>query len=61
MESMDIAIAPDGKVAVTVKCVKGKACKDVSAAIEKALGSVVEDTITKEYHEKPTAQHRNQT
>lgn len=60
MEQMDIAIAPDGKVAVTVKCVKGKSCANVSRAIEDALGSVVEDSKTKEYFEAPEQVQKEQ-
>ena len=60
MEQMDIAIATDGQVAVTVKGVKGKSCTLVSKAIEDALGSVVEDAKTKEYFEAPKQAQKEQ-
>lgn len=62
MDAMDIIIGPTGDVQIKVDgCIKGKKCMDVSAAIEKALGTTVKDDKTKEYHERPTTQHRNQT
>lgn len=42
-----------GNVVIETKGFKGKACKDATAALEKALGMVTTDAPTKEMYEKP--------
>lgn len=57
-DKMTISISPTGDVQVKVDGVKGASCKDVSKAIEKALGQVTSDKLTSEYYETPVnAQH----
>ena len=51
MERIDVEIATDGKVTVSVKGVKGKSCTDVTKSLEAALGQTVSDEKTREYHE----------
>jgi len=55
MASKEIIIeaTPEGAVTISVKGVKGQACKDLTAAFEKALGKVVKVEKTKEWNEKP--------
>lgn len=60
MEQMSIEIAMDGSVKVSVQGVKGKSCTLVSKAIEDALGSVVEESKTKEYFEAPKQVQKEQ-
>lgn len=43
-----------GKVAITVKGVKGKSCTDVTKNVETALGTVKSQRKTGEYYEKAT-------
>lgn len=51
MKEIIIEVAPDGETQITTKGYKGKACKDATAALEKALGTVTSDTPTKEAYE----------
>ena len=51
MEELSITINPDGATEVQVKCVKGKACKAVTKAIEEALGRTTKDAPTSEMYE----------
>lgn len=50
---MIIEIDLEGSVQLTVKGVKGKACKKVSEQIEKALGKTISSKPTNEMTEKP--------
>ena len=44
----------NGEVRITVNNVKGESCRDLTAAIEKALGgSVISDEPTAEMYERP--------
>jgi hypothetical protein len=49
---IDIEIKPDGTVTFAVKGVKGKKCKEITKAIEEALGEVKEVVKTSEYYEE---------
>jgi hypothetical protein len=42
----------DGTPTVEVKCVKGKACKDITRALEAALGESTDVTPTAEFYEQ---------
>lgn len=53
MSAEIIAEFKDGQAVVKVNGVKGKACKDLTAKIEAALGVVTKDEDTSEMHEKP--------
>lgn len=57
MEIQTCEISPDGDVVITVRGVRGKACKDATAQIEKALGKVTSDTPTGEMHVNAKASH----
>jgi hypothetical protein len=52
-EKMIIEIDETGTVQLTVKGVKGKACKNVSKQIEEALGRTTKSVPTNEMKEKP--------
>ena len=52
MEEHIIVIDPDGTTQITVNGVTGKACKDATAQIEKALGTVIKDTPTPDMYKK---------
>lgn len=58
MEQVTIIVSPDGATQVSVQCVKGKACQDVSVQIERALGGKVSDMPTAEMREVSHVQHR---
>lgn len=57
MEQVTIIIGPTGATEVSVQCVKGKKCSDVSKAIEQALGSKTKDLPTAEMREVARAEH----
>jgi len=48
VEQLIIVVDPDGLVAIEVRGVKGKSCKDVTRQIERALGEVISDRETPE-------------
>lgn len=47
-----IEIGLDGDVQITVKGIKGKACKDATRQVEEALGRTVSSTPTGEFYER---------
>ena len=51
-EEITITITPDGETEVSVAGVKGKGCQALTAALEKALGTVVSDTTTDEFNQR---------
>lgn len=51
MSELIIEIKPDGAVTVSVEGMKGSGCKDVTKAIEKALGTTQSTKPTKEMSE----------
>lgn len=57
MEQITIIINPDGGAEISVACVKGKTCKDITAAIEKALGKTTSDVPTAEMKEVARVNH----
>lgn len=52
MEEITIRIGKDGKVNLNVEGVKGTGCKDLTKAMEKALGSVEKTSSTSEMYEQ---------
>lgn len=52
-----VTISPKGVVTIQPMGVPGTACKDVTAAIEKALGTVVSDVATSDADRKPVENH----
>ncbi|MCB0115147.1 MAG: DUF2997 domain-containing protein [Caldilineaceae bacterium] len=50
-QEIEVTIHPDGKVEYTIKGVKGSACEDISALLEK-LGQVEEEERTGEFYER---------
>lgn len=60
MDKVTITIAPDGTPKIEVNGVKGKACKDITKTVERALGSVVSDKETPEMYEKELKAHVRQ-
>ena len=60
MEEVTITINPEGGAVVSVGCaVKGKSCKEITKAIEQALGKTVGDVETPEMREVARATHRH--
>ena len=59
MSQVIVRILPDGKVEVKVAGVGGSSCRDVTKALEKALGNTVSDKVTDEFY-KTTAQVKQQ-
>jgi hypothetical protein len=57
MQNVTITIAPDGSPTIQVNGVKGTSCKDVTKAVEKALGKVARDKPTPEMLEKGELNH----
>ena len=50
-QEIEITIERDGRVAYTIKGVKGSACEDISALLEQ-IGRVEEEERTGEYYER---------
>lgn len=48
-----ISVSKAGQAKVSVEGVAGETCKDVSRAIENALGKTISDEHTAEYQESP--------
>lgn len=48
-EKVTITIAPDGSPTIHVEGIKGPSCKDITRAVEKALGTVKSDKNTAEF------------
>jgi len=55
-QEIEITIRPDGKIEYTIKGVKGSACEDISALLEK-LGQVEERSNTGEFYEYGSDAH----
>jgi len=56
MQEVIITINPEGKVKVAVNGVKGKACRDLTAVLEKALGQA-HTKLTSDYSLPPDKAH----
>lgn len=52
IEEIEFRIYPDGRVTEIVRGVKGKTCEDVTKAINKQLGNVVDSQPTEEMFEE---------
>jgi hypothetical protein len=51
-EELEIEIAPDGKVTVTTKGIKGPACMDYADLIAQIIGREISREKTAEYYEQ---------
>jgi hypothetical protein len=47
-----VEVNQEGDTRIKVEGVKGKSCKDLTKAIEEALGTTTADKKTAEYHER---------
>ncbi len=56
METLEFIIYPDGRVKETVTGIVGSSCEEVTAAIEKQLGIVVNQQQTAEYYAQEQVQ-----
>jgi len=61
MKEIKIVIGKDGKTNIDVAGVKGGACKDLTKAIEKALGSVETSKKTEEFYSEDATVSNKQT
>lgn len=61
MEEIVIRIGKDGKINLNVAGIKGGGCKDITKALEKALGMVENTTNTGEFYEQPQTLDENQS
>ena len=52
MKEIVIRVGKDGKINLDVLGVKGGACKDITKALERALGIVEKTETTSEYYEQ---------
>jgi len=52
---MKVIVSKDGKVTIDVRGIKGSACKSLTQAMEKAIGTVTSDENTDEYYEQEQA------
>lgn len=51
MQEIKVTIAPDGTTKLETKGFAGKACKDATKEIEKALGAVTSEKLTGEFYQ----------
>lgn len=51
MPEVIITIGPEGQTTVEAKGYKGASCKEATAAIERALGTVTDDVLTPEFRQ----------
>ena len=56
METLEFIIYPDGRVKETVTGIVGSSCQEVTAAIEKQLGVVIDQKQTAEYYSQEQVQ-----
>jgi Holliday junction resolvasome RuvABC endonuclease subunit len=56
METLEFIIYPDGRVKETVTGIVGSSCQEVTAAIEKQLGVVVDQKQTSDYYAQDKVQ-----
>ncbi|BAJ63676.1 DUF2997 domain-containing protein [Anaerolinea thermophila] len=62
IQEIEVVILPDGKVEVRVRGVKGQACLELTAEMEKALGgTILLREMTPEAQEPPTAIDQSDT
>jgi hypothetical protein len=52
MQEMEIRVDQDGNVAIHVQGVKGEECTRITKAIEDALGSLTDRTLSGEFYEE---------
>lgn len=52
MAEIIVTVSPKGESTVSVNGVSGSGCKALSAAIEKALGTVTDTELTTEYYQE---------
>jgi len=55
-----VRVSPDGKTEVRVDGLKGASCKDVTKALERALGMTAGDKTTAEYNQVAQEVHLHQ-
>lgn len=60
MQEITIRVGKGGKINLGVLGVKGSSCKDLTKALEKAMGSVVEDKNTNEFYDQQTVTEKQQ-
>jgi hypothetical protein len=56
--TIEVIVAPDGKVTVQTKGFAGNACKAASESLEKALGLKQSEKLTAEYYSQQTQQQQ---
>ena len=53
MKTIDVIIDTDGNIEVQTTGFSGPECKQATADLERALGTVTDDRVTSEYHRRP--------
>lgn len=57
--TITVTVSPDGETSVETTGYAGRACRDASAFIEKALGDVAREKLTAEFYRTQRTQRRN--
>jgi hypothetical protein len=60
LKIIEIIIAPDGQTRVETKGFSGAECRQASEFIEKALGRRTSETLTSEFHQQQSHEHKLQ-
>jgi hypothetical protein len=58
LKTIEVIVAPDGKVTVQTRGFAGPACKAASESLEKALGLKQSENLTAEFYAQQTNQLR---
>ena len=53
---IQVVISPSGEVVLKVKCAKGGSCQQLTAGLERALGTPAKRQLTQEFYEQVPAQ-----
>jgi len=61
LERITVEITKEGTVTVSTSGFKGNACRDVTRAMEEALGRIKSDENTPEFYEESDIQHIHQS
>ncbi len=60
MKTIEILVAPDGKVRLETKGFQGAGCRTASQFLERALGQKTSDEVTPEFHQQAAEQAQAQ-
>ncbi len=60
MKTIEIIVAPDGKLRVETKGFTGSECREASRFVEQALGQQTDELLKPEFHQTATSRQQIQ-